>query len=121
MKARVASRTSCGWLNLPENKSPAKTKTFLTHSCGRAVLIAARSGVRGGTTGGPVAVSGSAGTVIVGCSEVIVSIKSRRAACAMPPRQGRYVATGYRRGPVGLPLRVDQHAGIHHRGRVELG
>ena len=47
----VASSTSWGWLNLPEKSSPAKTKTFLIHSCGRPVLIAARSGERRGTTG----------------------------------------------------------------------
>ena len=43
---RVASSTSCGWLNLPEKSRPAKTKRFLIHSCGRPVLIAARSGER---------------------------------------------------------------------------
>src|ERR1044072_1393387 len=73
MKATVASSTAPESLNLPEKSRPAKTKTFLIHSCGRPVLIAARSGERRGTTG--VAAEASAG--IVGCSEVIVSIHSR--------------------------------------------
>src|SRR3954454_11988509 len=77
-KVMNASSTSCDWLNLPEKSSPAKTKTFLIHSFGRPVLIAARSGERRGTTS-PVSGScdrfGSAGTV--GCSEVIVSIEDR--------------------------------------------
>jgi hypothetical protein len=70
----VASRTECGSSNWPEKSSPAKTKKFLIHSCGRPVLIAARSGERRGTTGssGP-GVWGWTGTV--GCSEVIVSGK----------------------------------------------
>ena len=66
---RNASSTSCGWLNLPEKSRPAKTKVFLIHSCGRPVLIAARSGERRGTTGSAAGCGG-----IVGCSEVIVSI-----------------------------------------------
>src|SRR5689334_23429196 len=75
-KVRTASSTSCGWFNLPEKSSPAKTKTFLIHSCGRPVLIAARSGERRGTTGSSIEVLASpAGTETVGCSEVIVSIK----------------------------------------------
>src|SRR5215212_8047226 len=78
-KVISASTTACDWLNLPEKRSPAKTKTFLTHSFGRPVLIAARSGERRGTTS-PVSGSwerfGSAGTV--GCSEVIVSIEAGR-------------------------------------------
>ena len=68
-----ASSTSCDWLNLPEKSSPANTKTFLIHSFGRPVLIAARSGERRGTTGSAAsACPASAGTV--GCSEVMVSI-----------------------------------------------
>src|SRR4029079_16708114 len=109
MKASVARRTSCGSLNLPEKRRPAKTKTFLTHSWGRAVLIAARSGVRVGTTGSSAALPGSAGTVIVGCSEVIVSIMSQWRACAMPAGQGGYVATGERRAAGGAPLGGGQH------------
>ncbi len=65
-----ASSTSCDWLNLPENSRPAKTKTFLIHSCGRAVFSAARAGERRGTTGSSGCPAG-----MVGCSEVIVSIE----------------------------------------------
>ncbi len=68
----VASAIAWPSVNLPENSSPAKTKTFLIHSFGRPVLIAARSGERRGTTGSCSGEFGSAGTV--GCSEVIVSI-----------------------------------------------
>src|SRR3954449_77034 len=72
-KASVASTIACDWSNLPEKSSPANTKTFLIHSFGRPVLIAARSGERRGTTGcAASARPGSAGTV--GCSEVMVSI-----------------------------------------------
>src|SRR6187551_3826677 len=69
MKVSTASSTSYDWLNLPEKSRPAKTKTFLIHSCGRPVLIAARSGERRGTTGSAEASRGT-----VGCSEVIVSM-----------------------------------------------
>ncbi len=75
----VASSTSWDWLNLPEKSSPAKTKMFLIHSCGRAVFSAARSGERRGATGS----AGSAG--IVGCSEVIVSIEGGRGRVALRP------------------------------------
>src|SRR3954454_7955659 len=71
-KVRKASRTSWDWLNLPEKSRPAKTKRFLIHSCGRPVLIAARSGERRGTTGSLKSGASSAGGT-VGCSEVIVS------------------------------------------------
>src|SRR6476469_2617867 len=74
MKVRNAWTTSCDWLNLPEKSRPAKTKTFLIHSCGRPVLIAARSGERRGTTGSSIDGGPStAGAGTVGCSEVIVS------------------------------------------------
>ena len=78
-KVSVASSTSCGWSNLPEKSTPAKTKRFLIHSCGRPVLTAARSGERRGTTGSPIgggASPAAAGTV--GCSEVIVSTLNGR-------------------------------------------
>ena len=76
---RSASSTSWDWLNLPEKSRPANTKTFLIHSFGRPVLIAARSGERRGTTGSAAAACpASAGTV--GCSEVIVSILGAGAA-----------------------------------------
>ena len=66
--------TSCDWSNLPEKSRPAKTKTFLIHSCGRPVLIAARSGERLGTTGSSRRDSAfPAGAGTVGCSEVMVS------------------------------------------------
>ena len=83
---RKATKTSWDWLNLPEKSRPAKTKTFLIHSFGRPVLIAARSGERRGTTGSSASASpGAAGTV--GCSEVMVSIVERRGtAVALPPR-----------------------------------
>src|SRR6201994_4771366 len=72
-KVAVARAVSSGCLKWPEKSSQAKTKTFLIHSFGRPVLIAARSGLRRGTTGssspGP-----SAGGGTGGCSEVIVSI-----------------------------------------------
>src|SRR3954447_4542271 len=71
-KVTNASTTSCDWLNLPEKSSPANTKTFLIHSFGRPVLIAARSGERRGTTGSS-AVLGLASVGTVGCSEVMVS------------------------------------------------
>src|SRR4051794_20610164 len=74
-KVTSASSTSWDWLKLPEKSSPAKTKTFLIHSFGLPVLIAACSGERRGTTwpvSGSCEVPCSAGTV--GCSEVIVSI-----------------------------------------------
>src|SRR6185503_19686653 len=73
-KVRNASSTSWDWLNLPEKSRPAKTKTFLIHSCGRPVLIAARSGERRGTTGSSNGVASPAGAGIVDYSEVIVSI-----------------------------------------------
>src|SRR5215204_4933013 len=70
--ALIASRS----VNSPEKRRPAKTKTFLIHSFGRPVLIAARKGERRGTTGSCSGGVGSAGTV--GCSEVIVSIEGGR-------------------------------------------
>src|SRR5680860_1827995 len=82
-KASVASSTAPASLNLPEKSRPAKTKTFLIHSCGRPVLIAARSGERRGTTRPPAVES--AGTV--GCSEVIGSMCRGRVAL-------RYVSEG---------------------------
>src|SRR5690349_16231378 len=96
-KVRTASSTSWGWLNLPEKSRPANTKTFLIHSWGRPVLIAARSGERRGTTGSAAACPVGAGTV--GCSEVIVSIlMARRAEISRQPgdasRQG--IAAGRR-------------------------
>src|SRR5664279_435254 len=98
-----ASSTSWDWLNLPENSSPANTKTFLIHSFGRPVLIAARSGERRGTSGSPASsLPASAGTV--GCSEVIVSIRE------IPPGQTYCRPAGHietRQGSVGgrHPLR----------------
>ena len=90
---RTASSTSCGWLNLPEKSSPAKTKTFLIHSFGRPVLIAARSGERRGTTGSSAsACPASAGTV--GCSEVIVSIAGGGRSAGRASGQAGRVATG---------------------------
>ncbi len=69
----TASSTSWDWLNLPEKSRPAKTKTFLIHSFGRPVLIAARSGERrGAAAASSLDLPDSAGTV--GCSEVIVPI-----------------------------------------------
>ena len=91
---------------MPEKSSPAKTKTFLIHSCGRPVLIAARSGERRGTTGSSIeasAFAAAAGTV--GCSEVIVSIVGVPAERRIPPGQGDSVATGYRRGPSAFCVR----------------
>src|SRR3954454_6599900 len=97
-KVMNASSTSWDWLNLPEKSSPAKTKTFLIHSCGRPVLIAARSGERCGTTGSSSEASPAvAGTV--GCSEVIVSIMGSRRDTRNPPGQGDSVATEYRCRP----------------------
>src|SRR4029079_18562238 len=85
-KVTNASITSCDWSNLPEKSSPAKTKTFLIHSFGRPVLIAARSGERLGTTGAWAGSAGSAGTV--GCSEVIVSMVGNRwAGIWLPHRE----------------------------------
>jgi hypothetical protein len=72
-KVRTASSTSWGWLNLPEKSSPAKTKRFLIHSCGRPVLIAARSGERRGLTDSASFVAGASSDRTVGCSEVMVS------------------------------------------------
>ena len=78
----------------------AASKTFLIHSCGRPVLIAARSGERRGTTGslqrGVCLARQRPGTV--GCSEVIVSPSwsCRRRHAEDPPGQGDSVATGYR-------------------------
>src|ERR1700712_1708502 len=71
-KVTNARKTSWGSLKWPENSSPAKTKTFLIHSFGRPVLIAARRGLRRGTTGSSRFSDSAGGTV--GCSEVIVSI-----------------------------------------------
>src|SRR5215211_6339123 len=91
MKVTNASSTSCDWLNLPEKSRPAKTKTFLIHSFGRPVLIAARSGDRRGTTS-PVSGSrdrlDSAGTV--GCSEVIVSIDGRGSGASVSYPAGNW-------------------------------
>ena len=92
----TASSTSWDWLNLPEKSSPAKTKTFLIHSFGRPVLIAARSGERRGTTGSAAsALPASAGTV--GCSEVIVSIGRAEARGASGRESSR---DRVRRGPL---------------------
>src|ERR1700710_1368243 len=72
----TARKMSCGSLKWPEKSRPAKKKTFFIHSFGRPVLIAARSGLRRGTTGlSRFGDSPAGGTV--GCSEVIVSIKER--------------------------------------------
>src|SRR6201994_4944067 len=72
-KVTNARKMSWPLLKWPEKSRPAKTKTFLIHSFGRPVLIAARSGLRRGTTGSSrFSVSPGGGTV--GCSEVIVSI-----------------------------------------------
>src|SRR5262249_4168545 len=93
-KVMIASSTSWDWLNLPEKSSPAKTKTFLIHSFCRAVLIAARSGVRCGTTGSSAGASASvaawsalAGTV--GCSEVIVSMLDAATGPESPQPNGK--------------------------------
>ena len=43
-RSRRATASSSS--NLPEKSRPAKTSRFLIHSCGRTVLIAARSGER---------------------------------------------------------------------------
>ena len=117
----VASATACDWLNLPEKSSPAKTKTFLIHSFGRPVLIAARSGERRGTTGSCSGCVGSAGTV--GCSEVIVSIVRDRLGqatlgCANRECESR---KGSDRAAASTSCRVDQHAWVQHACRVELG
>src|ERR1700754_646768 len=72
-KVTTARKMSWPSLKWPEKSSPAKTKTFLIHSFGRPVLIAARSGLRRGTTGSSM-FGDSPGGGTVGCSEVIVSI-----------------------------------------------
>src|SRR5215475_3750823 len=84
----TAINTSWDWLNLPEKSKPANTKTFLIHSFGRPVLIAARSGERRGTTGSSAAVGrGSEGTV--GCSEVMVSKTDSDEGCRAKLATGR--------------------------------
>src|SRR4249919_1481991 len=105
MKVRVASSTALGSLNLPENSRPAKTKTFLIHSCGRPVLIAARRGERRGTTGSSRLACPGAGCT-AGCSEVMVPMR-------------RWRGTNTRRERV-APLRVDQDARIEHASRIQL-
>src|SRR4051794_38273937 len=91
-KVRNASSTSWDWLNLPEKSRPAKTKTFLIHSCGRPVLIAARSGERRGTTGSSIDGGPSAaGVGTVGCSEVIVSTLGNGRREAGIPRTAREI------------------------------
>src|ERR1700742_1908795 len=116
-----ASRMSCGCLKLSEKRRPAKTKTFLIHSFGRPVLIAARSGLRRGTTGSS-RLSDSPGGGTVGCSEVIVSIKR---GDEMPGRwwspPPERVAKGYRRPQRGARSGVQKNARVQDRGRVELG
>src|SRR6202042_146791 len=106
-KVTKARKMSWPSLKLPENSSPAKTKTFLTHSFGRPVLIAARSGLRRGTTGSS-RLSDSPGGGTVGCSEVIVSIKwvgRLLGRWLVPPPNGS------RKGTAGRP-------GAGRRGRV---
>src|SRR3954468_8240111 len=71
-KVTKAKKMSWPLLKWPEKSRPAKTKTFLIHSFGRPVLIAARSGLRRGSTGSSRFWDSAGGTV--GCSEVIVSI-----------------------------------------------
>src|SRR6201989_908122 len=120
-KVTKARKMSWPWLKLPENSSPAKTKTFLTHSLGRPVLIAARSGLRRGTTGSSM-LSDSPGGGTVGCSEVIVSIKWGDELpgrwWSTPPER---VAKGYRRPQRGARSGVEENARVQDRGRVELG
>src|SRR5688500_3744377 len=86
--ARIASTSS----NLAENRSPAKTSRFLTHSCGRMALMAARTGPRRGRGDSP---SEGGSSVTAGLSIVAPSIGAGR-------------------------LGVDQHAGVEDRPGVEL-
>src|ERR1700761_7552575 len=120
-KVTKARKMSWPWLKLPENSSPAKTKTFLTHSLGRPVLIAARRGLRRGTTGSS-RLSDSPGGGTVGCSEVIVSINGGRQAAGqvvLPPPER--VAKGYRRPPRSARSGVEENARVQDRGGIELG
>ena len=97
-KARRMSWPSLKW---PEKSSPAKTKTFLIHSFGRPVLIAARSGLRRGTTGSS-RFGSSAGGGTVGCSEVIVSIAGAAGSSAGGVPAAR---SGSRKGSAGRERR----------------
>src|ERR1700712_3619936 len=113
-KVTKARKMSWPLLKCPEKSRPAKTKTFLIHSFGRPVLIAARSGLRRGTTGSSrFSVLPGGGTV--GCSEVIVSIaggRGRRGASS-PQRPRKGSARRPRSG-------VQQDAWVEDAGRVEL-
>ena len=63
-KVTVASTIASKSLNLAENSRPAKTSRFLTHSCGRIALIAARTGPRRGLGDSPpVAIGSTCGSV----------------------------------------------------------
>src|SRR6185312_3837460 len=116
MKVTTASKTSCGWLNLPEKSSPAKTKTFLIHSFGRPVLIAARSGLRRGTTGSSRFSDSAGGTV--GCSEVIVSINR---GGRLLDRRWISPPDGLRKGSAQPPgSGVEQDPWVEDAGRIEL-
>src|ERR1700742_271383 len=118
-KVTKTRKMSWPWLKWPENSSPAKTKTFLTHSLGRPVLIAARSGLRRRITGSS-RLSDSPGGGTVGWSEVIVSIKRRRQAAGQvvtpPPER---VEKGYRRPPRSRPPGSRSHFSAHSSGKCE--
>src|ERR1700744_1241318 len=93
-KVTKARKMSWPLLKWPEKSRPAKTKTFLIHSFGRPVLIAARRGLRRGSTGSS-RFSDPAGGGTVGCSEVIVSINrgGKHSGQALDPA-ARRVAKG---------------------------
>src|SRR3954453_2670937 len=102
-KVTTARKMSSGCLKCPEKTSPAKTKTFLIHSFGRPVLIAARNGLRRGTTGSSRFGAPSGGGT-GGCSEVIVSIA--RAARGVQRRLRRQIRS--RKGNAGRRRTPDQ-------------